>query len=322
MTTPSAPPAEAAAGGKAAEERNAVVAGVLCYFFWGFLPLLFKAAAWAGAGPWEIVAWRSVWSLVVIAAMVGVTRCWQSVRTVFRDLRTLGLLAVAAALIGTNWSLFVWAVNAGHTLDASLGYYLNPLLSVAAGMLLFRERIDRWGWFAIVLAGVGVAIQTCAHGRLPLAALGMATSFCIYGVIKKRVRADAQTGMFVECLILAGPALAYAIWLQSQGLGHAGKPVAALILALGGPATVAPLVTFAWAARRMPLSTLGFLQFIAPTMQFVIGVASGELLSPLSIAAFACIWAGVAAFAWGAWRRTSAYRGQVSGDAASTSPAR
>jgi len=314
-------PSSATAVEAAAEERAAVIAGILCYFFWGFLPLLFKAAAWAGAGPWEIVAWRSVWSLVLITAVVGLTRRWRGVGAALREPRTLLLLTIAAALIGTNWSLFVVAVNAGHTLDASLGYYLNPLMSVAAGMLLFRERLDRPSWIAIVLAGGGVAIQTWAHGRLPLAALGMATTFCIYGIIKKRVSVNAQTGMFVECLILAGPALAYGLWLQSQGLGHAAKPLAGLLLALGGPATVAPLVTFAWAARRMPLSTLGFLQFIAPTMQFVIGVASGETLSPLSILAFIFIWSGVAVYAWGAWRRAS-YRGQVSGEAARTSPAR
>ena len=316
MTSPSVTAEQAAAE----EQRAAVLAGIGCYAFWGFLPLLFKAAAWAGAGPWEMVAWRAVWSLVVITFVVGLTRCWQSVRAALRTPRTLGLLIVAAALIGGNWSLFVTAVNSGHTLDASLGYYLNPLMSVAAGMLLFREKIDRWGWIAIVLAGAGVALQTLAHGRLPLAALGMATSFCIYGVIKKRVNANAQTGMFVECLVLAGPALVYGIWLEAHGLGHAMRPVSGLLLALGGPATVAPLVTFAWAARRMPLSTLGFLQFIAPTMQFIIGVASGEALSPLSILAFVFIWSGVVAYAFGAWRK--AYRGQVSGEAASTSPAR
>ena len=315
MTSSSAP-----AGEVGAEERAAVLAGIACYFFWGFLPLLFKAAAWAGAGPWEIIAWRSVWSLVIITFVVGLTRCWRGVRAAIREPRTLVLLVAAAALIGTNWSLFVFAVNAGHTLDASLGYYLNPLMSVAAGMLLFRERIDRWGWIAIALAGAGVALQTLAHERLPLAALGMATTFCIYGVIKKRVAANAQTGMFVECLVLAGPALVYGVWMEAHGQGHAMRPLSGLLLALGGPATVAPLVTFAWAARRMPLSTLGFLQFIAPTMQFVIGVLSGEALSPLSILAFVFIWSGVVAYAFGAWRK--AYRGQVSGEAASTSPAR
>ena len=166
-----------------------------------------------------------------------------------------------------------------------------------------------------------VAMPSAASGSRPCAQVWTPTTFCIYGIIKKRVNANAQTGMFVECLILAGPALAYGLWLQSQGLGHAAKPLSGLLLALGGPATVAPLVTFAWAARRMPLSTLGFLQFIAPTMQFVIGVTSGEALSPLSILAFVFIWSGVAVYAWGAWRRAS-YRGQVSGEAASTSPAR
>ena len=320
MTLPSALPERAAA-----EERTAVLAGALCYFFWGFLPLLFKAAAWAGASPFEIVAWRTVWSVPFALALVLLARQWPQIARVFATPRVLGWLVLSALLIGCNWSIFVWAVNAGHTLDASLGYYLNPLLSVAAGMILFREKIGRAGWIAIVLAGTGVAVQTWAHGRLPLAALGMAISFCLYGVIRKRVAADAQTGLLVECLILAGPALAYGIWLQSTGAGHAAHPVTAMILFIGGPATVAPLATFAWAARRMPLSTLGFLQFIAPTMQFIIGVSFGERLSPLNILAFVFIWAGVAVYAVTAWckaRTAAAYRGHVSGEAASTSPQR
>jgi len=294
---------EAAAGSQAAQERAAVAAGALCYLFWGFLPLLFKAAAWAGAGPWEIVAWRTLWSLPAAGLIILATRSSGAVLQVLRAPRTLGWLVGSALLIGTNWSTFVWAVNTGHTLDASLGYYLNPLLSVAAGLVLFREKIDPGGWAAIVLAGIGVAVQTAAHGGLPLAALVMALSFCLYGVIRKRVAADAQTGLFVECLVLALPALAYGLWLQGSGAGHALRPVSGLLLFLGGPATVAPLVTFAWAARRMPLSTLGFLQFIAPTMQFAIGVASGEPLPPLSILAFAFIWAGVAVYAADAWMR-------------------
>ena len=300
MTTASAAAEEAAAG----ERRAAVLAGIGCYFFWGFLPLLFKAAAWAGAGPWEIVAWRTVWSFVCAAAIIAVTRGWGKVRAALAVPRSLGLLALAAVLIVGNWSLFVVAVNSGHTLDASLGYYLNPLMSVAAGMLLFRERIGAGGWTAIALAALGVAVQTLAHGSLPLAALGMATSFCLYGIIKKYVQVGADVGLFFECALLALPALAYGLWLQSSGQGHLGHPLAGLLLALGGPATVVPLITFAWAARRMPLSTLGFLQFIAPTMQFVIGVAFGEPLPPLSLLAFAFIWSGVAVYAVTAWRKT------------------
>ena len=292
--------------GAAAEAKAAILAGTLCYFFWGFLPLLFKAVAWAGAGPWEIVAWRTIWSVFWAGGIVLITRGGRNVAAAIRTPQTLLWLIASGCLIGGNWSLFVWAVNSGHTLDASLGYYLNPLMSVAAGMLLFRERIGRAGWTAIALAGAGVVVQTIAHGGLPLAALGMATSFCLYGVIRKRVAANAQTGLFIECLVLAGPCLVYAVWLQSTGLGHATRPLAGVLLFLGGPATVAPLVTFAWAARRMPLSTLGFLQFIAPTIQFITGVAFGEALPPLSLVAFGLIWAGVAVYAFSAWRKLKA----------------
>ena len=303
MTSSLATASEAAAGEKAAQERAAVVAGVLCYGFWGFLPLLFKAAAADGAGAWEIVAWRTVWAAVWAGGLVALTRGWPNLLDVLRTPRTLGWLVVSSCLIGANWSLFVWAVNSGHTLDASLGYYLNPLLSVAAGMALFRERIGTGGWIAIALAGAGVAVQTFAHGGLPLAALAMASSFCAYGIIRKRVAADAQTGLLVECLVLAGPGLAYGLMLQASGAGHVTRPLAGTLLFLAGPATVAPLATFAWAVRRMPLSTLGFLQFISPTMQFVIGVAGGEALSPMNLVAFCFIWAGVVAYAFASWRK-------------------
>ena len=292
----------------AAEERKAVLAGIGCYAFWGFLPLLFKASAWAGSGAWEIVAWRTVWAFVAAAAVVALGRGWGRVAEVLRTPGRLGLLACAAVLIVTNWSLFVWAVDAGHTLDASLGYYLNPLMSVAAGMILFREQIGRAGWIAIALATIGVAVQTLAHGSLPLAALGMATTFCLYGILKKQIAVDAVTGLFFECAVLAAPALAYGLMLQSAGHGHMGHPLSGLLLALAGPATVAPLITFAWAARRMPLSSLGFIQFIAPTTQFVIGVGFGKPLPPLSLLAFAFIWSGVAVYAFTAWRRTRGVR--------------
>lgn len=289
-----------------AEERAAVLAGALCYFFWGFLPLLFMAGAWAGAGAFEIVAWRAVWAVPAAGLLVLVTRAWPDVIAAFTSFRVFGLLCVAALLVGVNWSLFVVAVNSGHTLDASLAYYLNPLMSVAAGMLIFGEKVDRTGWIAIGLATCGVGVQTLAHGALPVASLGMAITFCIYGVIKKVVRVEAQTGLLVECLILAVPGLIFAIHLQSSGQGHAAQPLAGLLLFLGGPATVAPLVVFAWAARRIPLSTMGFLQFIGPTLQFIIGVAFGETLHPLNILAFGFIWAGVAVYIWRAWRRSRA----------------
>ena len=304
MTSSSAPADEAAAG----EQRAAVLAGIGCYAFWGFLPLLFKASAWAGSGAWEIVAWRTVWAFVAAAVVVALGRGWGRALEVLRTPKRLALLACAAVLIVSNWSLFVWAVDAGHTLDASLGYYLNPLMSVAAGMVLFRERIGTAGWIAIALAAAGVGIQTLAQGGLPLAALGMASTFCVYGILKKQIAVDAATGLFFECAVLAGPALAFGLMLQASGHGHMAQPLPGFLLAIAGPATVAPLITFAWAARRMPLSSLGFIQFVSPTAQFVIGVAFGEPLPALSLVAFAFIWSGVAVYALTAWRKTQGTR--------------
>ena len=317
MTSPSVTAGEAAAG-----ERAAIAAGAVCYFFWGFLALLFKAAAWAGATAMEIVVWRAVWSLVAAGALIVLTRQTPALARVFASPKTLAWLLVSALLIGGNWSLFVWSVNAGHTLDASLAYYLTPLFNIAAGMLLFRERIGPVGWAAIGLAALGVGAETVAHGTLPLVALGMAASFGLYGIVRKRVEVDAQTGLFVECLILSVPALAAGVWLQSSGQGHAAQPLAGSLLVLCGPATAAPLIVFAWAVRRMPMSTLGFLQFIAPTVQFFIGLASGERLSTLGLVGFGFIWAGVIVYAVTVWRVARRYRGQVSGEAARTSPAR
>jgi chloramphenicol-sensitive protein RarD len=293
-----------AAEGAAAEERAAVLAGLACYLFWGFFPLLFKAAARAGATGWEMVAWRSVWACAAALLLTVASGRAAELRRVLTTPRTLGLLVLSGLTIGCNWSLFVLAVNAGHTLDASLGYYLNPLLSVAAGLVLFRERIGAAGWSAIALASLGVAVVTIAYGHLPLAALGMATSFCIYGIIRKHVPVDALVGFLIECLVLLGPALAYGLWLQQKGLGHMAQPAAGVLMFLAGPASVAPLVTFSWAARRMPLSTMGFLQFLSPTVQFFIGLGSGEPLKPLGLLAFAFIWAGVAVYALTAWAKT------------------
>jgi chloramphenicol-sensitive protein RarD len=295
--------ARGSAEAKAAEGRAAVWAGVGCYAFWGFLPILLKAARWAGAGDWEIVAWRCLWAIPVMGAIILMTRRGEAVLRVLRSPRTLGALTISALLIGANWALYVWLVNAGHTLDASLGYFLNPLMSVAAGLVLFRERIGTGGWIALSLAGAGVLVQTIATGHPPWSGLSLAACFCAYGIIRKQVAADAQTGLFVECVVLAPPAIAYAIWLQAQGQGHVADGWAGLLLFLGGPATVAPLLAFSWAARRAPLSTMGFLQFISPSIQFVIGIVSGERLSPLGVAAFGLIWAGVGVFAFNAWRR-------------------
>jgi chloramphenicol-sensitive protein RarD len=286
------------------DEQRGQVAGLLCYTAWGLLPLLFHAAARAGASPFEIVAWRAIWSLplaLVLALLVGRGAGLKALAAAPGELRSL---FVAAVLIATNWTLYVWAVDNGQTISASLGYYINPLMNMLAGALLFGERIDRSGQIAILLAAIGVAIQGAALGTFPWVSVLLGTSFCAYGVVHKRIRVDAQTGLLVECTILLLPAAAYAFWMGHTGIGVFGRRgEATALLLICGPATVLPLFAFAFAAQRVKLTVLGFMQFISPTLQFAVGLADGETVTPLGMVSFVFIWAGVAVFALGARRR-------------------
>lgn len=284
---------------------TALAAGIACYLIWGFVPLAFQVIGKLGVGSWEMLAHRIVWSAPTALIFVLLARQWRQAVGVFRRPKVLGWLAVSAALITANWVIFIWAVTSGRVLETSLGYYINPLVNMACGALLFRERIDRIGQAAIGLAVVGVLLQTAALGHLPLVSLALAFSFGGYGVVRKQVAADAQTGLFIECLILGLPSLALILWLESAGAGHfTASPETTAWLLASGPITAAPLVLFAWAARRLPLSAIGFLQFIAPTISFFIGVSQGEAFTPLRAVSFVFIWGGAAVFAYGAWRRS------------------
>jgi chloramphenicol-sensitive protein RarD len=191
---------------------------------------------------------------------------------------------------------------------------------MAAGALMFRERIDRLGKAAIALALVGVAVQAAALGQLPWVSIVLALSFGGYGVVRKKVAADAQTGFLVETLFAFVPAAAYAVWLQAHGGGHLGEPVAGARLIAGGPITATPRLLLSWAARRMPLSVMGFLQFLGPTISFVIGVLQGEPFTPLRALSFVFIWGGAAVFLWGAWKRSRAVRAAIA-ETAQAAPA-
>ena len=285
------------------EARLALAAGVVCYLVWGAVPLLFMAMARAGASPFEIVGQRIVWAPLWAGLLVLVTGRGPAVIAAVRTPKVMGLLALSAVLIATNWSVYVWSVNNGRNIEASLGYYIIPLMAMAAGALLFQERITRLGMVAIGLAAVGVALQAVALGRLPVISLFLAVSFGGYGVIRKMVDADAQTGLFIECALLALPGVAFLAWLSHHGHVAFGSSLgASALLASAGPVTVAPLALFAWCARRLPMSSIGFLQFIGPTIGFFIGVATGEALTPMRIVSFVFIWGGAAVFIYGAWR--------------------
>lgn len=297
---PSAPPVA---------PRAALVSAFGCYIMWGFMPLLFMGQGALGFDSLEILAHRALWSVAVAGLLVFLAKQGGQVRAAFASPKTLGWLTASTLLIGVNWGLYVWATTHHATLEASLGYYINPLLNMVVGLWLFREKIDKWGWVAIGLAAVGVAFQTAALGRPPWISIVLAISFASYGVIRKRVPIDAQAGLLVECLLLVPFGLAWVLWLQHTGAGVAfDSPVNTLWALANGPATVLPLALFAWSARRLPLSTIGFIQFLAPTLQFAVGVATGEALTPLRIISFAFIWGGAGVFAAAAIFRHRAAR--------------
>ena len=282
-----------------------LIAGVCCYLSWGFAPLVFQTIGGYGVGSWEILAHRSLWGVPFALLFVLMAGQGAQFLAVLRKGPVMAGLALSALLIGVNWALYVWAVNAGNVLEASLGYYLTPVLNMLAGVAIFRERLDRIGIAAVILAVAGIGLQGVALGHLPWISLILAGSFGAYGVVRKMISADAQTGLLVECLYLAVPGSLYLAWMAQHGGGHFGTslPVSAWLIACG-PITAVPLVLFSWAARRLPLSTLGFLQFIGPTIGFAIGIAEGEPLTPLRTLSFALIWIGATVFVYGAWRRT------------------
>jgi chloramphenicol-sensitive protein RarD len=312
------------AGPPVSSIRPGLIAGVAGNLMWGLTPLLFIALGRLGAQSWEIVGQRALWSAPWALGLVLATGQLPQVRRALRERAILGQLLLSAVAITTSWSLYVWAVNNGHNLDASLGYYINPLMNVAAGAVIFRERIDRIGVFAIALAVAGVGIQTLAVGHLPMISLALAATFWVYGFILRQVAVDAQAGLFIQSLFLAGPGLGYVLWLRHSGgglFGHGLGP--SLLMSLVGPATVAPLALFAWSARRLPFGVLGFLQFISPTVGFAIGVWAGEPMTPLRLLSFAFIWAALAVFAVGLRRASHRAAAPASeDDAPERSPAK
>lgn len=289
--------------------RAALLSAFGCYTLWGIMPLLFMGQHAQGFDALEILAHRALWAVLVAGLLVWLAKQGGQVAAVFRTPKTLAWLAFSTVLIAVNWGIYVWATTHHSTLEASLGYYINPLLNMIVGLWLFREKIDRWGWVAIGLAAVGVLLQALALGRPPWISIALAISFATYGVIRKRVPIDAQAGLLVECLLLVPFGLAWVLWLQHTGAGVAFDSPGHVAWALAnGPATVLPLALFAWSARRLPLSTIGFIQFLAPTLQFAVGVWAGEALTPLRIASFAFIWIGAGVFAAAAWFRVRAAR--------------
>lgn len=281
--------------------RAGLLAGLGAYLIWGLLPLYLKLLT--GIEAQEVLAQRITWSVVVVTALVLITGGSGRVRAALKQPRLLGLLFISAICIAINWLLYTWAILNDRALDTSLGYFINPLISVVFGVVLLGERLAPLQWTAVGLAVAGVLVTTIAHGEVPLISLGLAFSFATYGLIRKQAAVDAITGLLVETLLLLPISL---FWLLTRppGGGFERPPEMLALLATGGILTAAPLLLFGFAARRLPLSTIGLMQYIAPTMVFVQAVfLFGEPLDTAQMLSFGLIWLGLALYTLSLTRR-------------------
>uniref|UniRef100_UPI0018D1016C EamA family transporter RarD n=1 Tax=Streptomyces clavuligerus TaxID=1901 RepID=UPI0018D1016C len=285
------------------EERAGLLYGIGAYGMWGLVPLFWPLLEPAGA--MEILAQRMVWSLVLVVVALLALRRWQWVRELLSNPRRLGLITAAAAVISVNWGLYIWAVNNERVIEASLGYFINPLVTIAMGVLLLNERLRPVQWAAVATAALAVLVLAVGYGRPPWISLVLAFSFATYGLVKKKVNLGGLESLAAETAVLFLPALGFLLWLGSQGeatfategVGHA------TLLALTGVVTAVPLICFGAAAIRVPLSTLGLLQYLAPVFQFLLGVLYfKEAMPPERWAGFTLVWLALAMLTWDALR--------------------
>ncbi|MBL8656872.1 MAG: EamA family transporter RarD [Altererythrobacter sp.] len=292
--------------GSPSQQRSGWAPAIGAYLIWGFLPLYLILVRAVPA--FEFVAWRIIWTLPICLVIVAIRGQRPDVRAAFADRRALGWLALSSALIGVNWLVYVWAIQNGQVYAASLGYYINPLINVLLGTLLLGERLTRAQWVAVGIAGVGVAMLIDSAFSTLWISLTLAVTFGSYGLVRKRVTVGALPGLTIESALLLIPSLALAGWYAAtRGSAFFVSPALSAAIILGGFVTAIPLLLFAIAARRMPYSTLGFFQFLAPSIVFVLGLTVFEQpLQPAQAACFAFIWLAAAIFVWDLVRRSRA----------------
>lgn len=278
---------------KSEHPRPGFALGLSAYALWGVLPIYFKLIAAVPA--FDIVAHRVLWSLPFLAVLIAGSKGWAKVRAAVTQPRTLGILTITALLIGGNWLLYVYAVTSGHILAASFGYYLNPLANVLLGRFVLRERLSGLQWAAVAIAAAGISVLAAGALAQLWISLTLCISFALYGLLRKVVPADAITGLAVETAILFPVAIAWLGWQAAAGQPWMGiNERQSMLLLLAGIVSTTPLILFTAAAKRLPYSTMGMLQFIAPTLQFVIAVALyGEPFTTAHAIAFPAIWAAL-----------------------------
>jgi chloramphenicol-sensitive protein RarD len=284
------------------------VQAIIAYVLWGLLPIFWKALQ--VVSPFEILCHRMTWSLAFMFLVIAYRRDWRQFKEYLANPRIFLIFAGTATIISLNWFTYIWAVHSGYIVEASLGYFMNPLINVLLGVLVLKERLRRWQGIAIALALVGVLYFTLVYGSFPWIAIILAFSFAIYSLLKKTVKVSAIMAISLETVIMFFPACGYLIYLELHGqgaFGHYRLPIDGLLV-LTGVATAVPLLWFAAAARRIPLVTLGILQYIAPSLQFLLGVCRyGETVSRTKLVGFGLIWLSLLIYSLeGIFRRRSA----------------
>ena len=277
--------------------KQGVLLAIGAYTMWGIAPIYFKSLTDVSA--LEILSHRIVWSFILLAVLLNFGRRWRSVREVMASKIKMTYLFFTSIVIAANWLIFIWAVNANHMLDASLGYYINPILNVLLGMIFLGERLRKMQWFAVVLACCGVIVQLIAFGSVPIVAMVLAFSFGCYGLLRKKVNLDAQTGLFIETLLLLPVAAIYLIWIADSPTSNMtiNDTTLNVLLIAAGVVTTLPLLCFTGAATRLKLSTLGFFQYIGPSLMFLLAVlVYGEAFSADKAITFAFIWSALVLF--------------------------
>lgn len=287
---------------KPTENTQGIAYGVSAYMMWGCFPLFF--VLFQGVPAYEVLIHRIIWSCVFLALVITLMRRWGPVRDALLQPGRLGRVLGCAVLIALNWGVYIYSVETHHVLQASLGYFLTPLINVALGMLILRERMARLQGVAVGLAAAGIMVQVVLLGSMPWIALILALSFGTYGLLRKQILLDGLSGLFVETLLLLPLALLALAALAQLELSHFTQDTRTLLLLIAsGVVTAIPLLAFAGAARRLRLSTVGFLMYINPSMQFLIAVfVFKEPISAVQLASFALIWAALALYSWSAWR--------------------
>lgn len=285
--------------GETQEQPSGLPAALAAYLIWGFLPLYLLLVREVPA--FEFVGWRIIWTLPLCLLIVAFRGQIAELRAALADRKALAMLTLSAVLIAINWLVYIWAIMAGEVYAASLGYYINPLVNVLLGTLLLGERLSKLQWAAVGLAAIGVALLLGGALTTLWISLTLAFSFGIYGLLRKQVSVGSLPGLTIESAILLLPAAGVVLWYggSAQGSSFGGDLQLSALIIFGGVLTAVPLLFYAVAARRMDYSTLGFLQFIAPTIVFLLGLlVFGEELEPLRLACFVLIWSAAALFAW------------------------